>query len=289
MTKNTARTDEEFDQIKRQINTKVTRVNARDLFEAARNKFMRQLQTLNVNDITQVEDLNTTGMELIRTVYYVLVEKKAQKSGRPFNEVGLDTGAGDITLFLIESFKTNLLQHHFTKINAIEEKYKPGVQEWAQIHKDLLTLALGLTQEDPTISKITETIENKVSFLKTKAREFDYKKDTNAAKLVRAFTQNIIALTQDYLENRNVTTFSRSMLEQIGLVRDVLEKQPWWQLFIDEVANMLTQLVRNESPHVRFSLFSVPGKETLNDLQASIDKLKKPEDNPVTDSTNKTL
>jgi hypothetical protein len=259
--------DEEYDKLKREIIKKISRSNAQDVFNAAIDTLLQQIITLDINDISQIERFYLTSLELIRAGNFLLAEKKAFEENVGFDKAGLYINFDDTTNLLLSVFNKSIHQHHFIKIKSIEEKYKPGIQEWAQIHAYCLTIATGLLQE-PRVFTLTKVIDEKVSFLKIKANEFKDDDDMVSCKFVTFFADNIQKYTEQFLDDCDGAQFTIRMTSAIAASRSTLEQQPWWKDLIDDIANALVSVFRKEPS--RFTLFANPAKQELDELQMSI-------------------
>lgn len=164
MPTNQARSDDEYNLLQRKVINKVNTNNAADVYPRAKKLFLEQIRKLDAGNIREIENFYLTVLELLIASKYLLARREQVEP----HELGPDK----LLPFLIDQFKTNLAQHYFSKIILIENKYKPGLQEWAQLHSNLLAVTKGL-HEEPKIVALTQVIEGKTCSLRKNASFFE--------------------------------------------------------------------------------------------------------------------
>lgn len=259
MFQNIARTDEEYYELKHKIIYEINDENADSVFAEARASLLQQVARLDVNNITAVEDFYLIALKIVRSANFVLARERKT-----------ELGADDTINFLIKVFQKEPQQYHFLKIIQIEEQYRPGLQEWAQVHSYLFTVAKGLI-EDEFCFNLCHTVVKTCSILKIKADELRKNKEWGAVEVVEQFIAKLEKETCTYLQDRNEINLQKTLEKEIIAVGPLLEKQDWWKEFIDQLINAIARIFQcKNSPHVNLSLFSNATKDQLQELDRAI-------------------
>jgi len=259
MPQNKARTDEEYNALQAKVLSKINKANSAELSLRSKKSIFEHLKKMDVNNIREIEDFYLIVLEFITSNKYCLAQIEAQKKGRKLETELMHQGPDKLIPFLIDQCKTHLSQHYFSKIILIENKYKPGLQEWAQLHSYLLTVTKGL-YEEPKSLRIAQVIDEKISTLRKNASFFEKDK-------INKFIEQIERITQAYLIDKNQDKFTKKLIQQVSNTREIFKNQPQWQKILDDLANAIIQLFNKNPLQSNFSFFVNPAtKESLEEF-----------------------
>ena len=134
--KHNARSYDELEELKEKQNQSVNKDNALEVLKEAKENLMKQLQTLDITNITSVENLYLTAAQLTQAAAYVAAINKATTKNTSFDEEINSIGTDEVSTILFDALKDQA-QINLRKINLIDDKYKPAKQSWANLHSKL--------------------------------------------------------------------------------------------------------------------------------------------------------
>lgn len=161
---------DEFSQLKTEECEKVTEQNAKQMLEDAKNQIMKSLQKLDVQYVTQVENLYLIVAQLTQAAAYVAAINKAERKNTSFDQEIMSIGLDDINPILLDTFKDHPQALNLHKINAIDNAYKPTKQAWAALHGRMEIVA-NATKAYNVMNVLTNTLPAYKDHLENKLKE----------------------------------------------------------------------------------------------------------------------
>ena len=133
---------EVFDKIKRDLMEKVDANNAANILIESKEQIIQRLETLDVNNIIEVEDLYFIVARLTQAAAYEAAIVQGVEGG---SSVSLESIATeDVAAILVDTFKNESDVENFSKFYDIDGEYKPAKQAWAGLHARMLLTAEAL-------------------------------------------------------------------------------------------------------------------------------------------------
>lgn len=161
---------DEFTRLKSEACEKVTKQNAKQMLEDTKNQIMKKLQKLDVQNVTEVENLYLIVAQLTQAASYVAAINKAERKGTSFDQEIGSIGLDDINPILLDAFKDHPQALNLHKINAIDNVYKPTKEAWAALHGRMEIVA-NATKAYNVMKVLTETLPAYKEHLENKLRE----------------------------------------------------------------------------------------------------------------------
>lgn len=136
-----------YEELKNRSITEVNEQNANDILEKSKHQLLKQLKTLNVENITEIEDLYLIVAPMTQAISIIAAQKIAKEKNISFEEAQNKIGTDEITQNLKEIFMKEPGVDNFSKFIAIDDKHKPAKQAWAGLHARMHFVANVLTKE----------------------------------------------------------------------------------------------------------------------------------------------
>ncbi len=162
---------DEFTRLKDESSNKVNEQNAHLMFEDAKNQIMKKIKKLDIQNVTEVENLYINVAQLTAAASYMAAINKASRKQTSCDAELSSIGTEDVNPIVFDAFKDHPqvldLQR---KIMLLEAISKPSKQAWAGLHIRMLTLAKAI-QADHIMSVLSETLPKYENYLENKLRE----------------------------------------------------------------------------------------------------------------------
>lgn len=257
-----ARDYEKFDQLKKERVKKVTEKNAVQVLENSRMKMFELLEKLDINNITEVENLYLVVAQLSQAATFVAAKEKAASRNISFDKALESIGTDDLLSTLDKSLKNQPGVENFFKFIEIDNKYKPAKQAWAGAHARMEAVAkLFATKE--------KVPEEKIGFIQEKLEQIKLfvKNNKNEPELHQASRKIEIAFKQ-YTYTGNQDAFSKKM----DLISNKLT-QPLWRKTIEDFVNAVRGILKSDEEKKDSKPFKFYKDQLKEHLQENVVKI----------------
>ena len=116
------------------------------------------LQNLNVDNITEVEDLYLMVAQLTLAATYVAAQTKAARKNISFEDALDGIGGEDSVSVLEETFASQPEIEHFFKFITIDEQYRPTKEAWAGLHAKMAFIARKVARRENILNHLNVTV-----------------------------------------------------------------------------------------------------------------------------------
>ena len=138
---------DDFVKLKDDLLTKINEDNAAGMLESTKIQLLKALKKLDVNNITEVENLYLIVAQLTQAASYVRAQKKMADKDKTFDEALSSVDFAEVVSFLNKTLKNQPGIEHFSKFLVIDEKYKPSKEAWIGFHGTMLSMAVTRAQD----------------------------------------------------------------------------------------------------------------------------------------------
>lgn len=147
-----------FMQLKKDAIQGITENNAVQELKDCQNQVIKALKTLNVHDISAVEDFYLVVARLSHAATYVIASQKANSNSIDFNRALFSVSTDDVLMLLSAAFNKSISPQEFVKIQTIDGLYAPGKQGWSGLHARMHVLAQ-YQQQQQRYCKVGEALK----------------------------------------------------------------------------------------------------------------------------------
>lgn len=257
------RSDDEYEQLKINALLEISGKDPEVIFDHLKKDLLNKIKSLNVNNITEVENFYLLVAKFNRCLLLICAKNKSESKQISFEEAFSSIGPDDIVDGYIENFKKEMEQSYFHKIKDIDEKYAPGTESWTSLHLGCL-MAYNSLKEGKDF-KLTSLVEKSISLLEIEKNRFKESGDDDLAEKAEDLIKSIEISTKNYLIHQNENLFKEEINDAITKASFITEEQGWKGI-VDNIARMILSFFCIE-PNSRFSFFTNPIKENVKELQ----------------------
>ena len=172
-----ARDYDEFMRLKTEACELITESNAVERLEAVKIQIITVLNRLNVNNITEVEDLYLIVAQLTQAATYVAAKNKMVLKNISFEDALGSIGTDDLLSVLEQTFVSQPEVENFFKFVTIDETYKPDKQAWSGLHARMevmarrIAAAAAAAARDKILTGLKVTVPDYLTHLEGKLTE----------------------------------------------------------------------------------------------------------------------
>jgi hypothetical protein len=139
-----ARDDDEYLQLKIAAVEKVNQDNALEFLELTKSQLIDKLRVLDLDNITEVEDLYLIAAQLTQAACYKVAIDKATRKEITVDEALESVGTDDMISVITEVFQGHPELALLSKFLEIDKKYCPTKEIWAGLHARMALMAATL-------------------------------------------------------------------------------------------------------------------------------------------------